>query len=133
MTAAVVVIGVSGVGVKSTAVAAARWAVPLDSAPSQLDRLARVCGGTVDTVNVGSRAPECPLLILCCVRGGPLSYKASTPDQDAELDWFSNPGDLSKRKIDHIPNSCPGLLPPLLCCQWSKFGPLRSLMDFFGW
>jgi hypothetical protein len=60
MAVTVVVIGVSGVGVKSTAVAPARWAVPLASAPSRLDRLARICGSTVDTVNVGSRAPTCP-------------------------------------------------------------------------
>jgi hypothetical protein len=52
-----VMVGVGGVGVKGTTFAAARWAVPLASAPSRLDPLARVCGGTVDTVNVGSRAP----------------------------------------------------------------------------
>jgi hypothetical protein len=39
----VVVVGVGGVGVKDTTVAAARWAVPLASAPSRSDRLARVC------------------------------------------------------------------------------------------
>jgi hypothetical protein len=60
MAAAVVVVGVDGVGVKSTTVAAARWAVPLASAPSRSDRLARVCGGTMDTVNIGSCAPACP-------------------------------------------------------------------------
>jgi hypothetical protein len=61
MTAVVVVVGVGGVGVKDTTVAVARWAVPLASAPSQSDRLARVCGGgTVDTVNIGSRALTCP-------------------------------------------------------------------------
>jgi hypothetical protein len=86
MAATVVVIGVSGVGVKSTAVAPARWAVPLASAPSRLDRLARICEGTVDTVNVSSRAPTCPLLILCCMRGGPLPYKGNVPDQGAGLD-----------------------------------------------
>jgi hypothetical protein len=57
------------------------WAVPLTSAPSRSDLVARVCGGTVGTVNVGSCAPACPpLLLLRCVRGGPLPYKASTPD-----------------------------------------------------
>jgi hypothetical protein len=86
MAAAVVVVGVDGVGVKSTTVAAARWAVPLASAPSRSDRLARVCGGTMDTVNIGSCAPACPFLILCCVRDDPLPYKISTLDQGA--DWI---------------------------------------------
>jgi hypothetical protein len=44
MTAVVVVVGVGGVGVKDTT-AVARWAVPLASAPSRSDQLARVCGG----------------------------------------------------------------------------------------
>jgi hypothetical protein len=79
MTTAVVVVGVGGVGVKGTTVAAAWWAVPLASAPSRSDRLARVCGGTVDTVNVGSRAPACPLLILCCARGGSLPQERQAP------------------------------------------------------
>jgi hypothetical protein len=60
MAAAVVVVGVGGIGVKGMTVVAARWAVFLASAPLRSDRLARVCGGTVDTVNVGSRAPTCP-------------------------------------------------------------------------
>jgi hypothetical protein len=29
----------------------------------------RVCGGTVDTMNIDSRAPMCPLLIWRCERG----------------------------------------------------------------
>jgi hypothetical protein len=40
------------------------WAVPLASAPSRSDLVARVCGGTVDTVNVGSRTPTCPPFIV---------------------------------------------------------------------
>jgi hypothetical protein len=44
MAAVVVVVGVGDVGVKGTTVAAARWAVPLASAPSRSERLARVCG-----------------------------------------------------------------------------------------
>jgi hypothetical protein len=44
MAAVVVVVGVSGVGVEDTTVVAAQWAVPLASAPSRSDRLARVCG-----------------------------------------------------------------------------------------
>jgi phage terminase large subunit-like protein len=43
MAAVMVVVGVGGGGVKGTTVAAARWAVPLASAPSRSDRLARVC------------------------------------------------------------------------------------------
>jgi hypothetical protein len=56
----VVVVGVGGVGVEDIAVAAAQWAVSLASAPSGSDRPTRVCGGTVDTVNVGSHAPRTP-------------------------------------------------------------------------
>jgi hypothetical protein len=40
------------------------WAVLLASAPSRSDLVARVCGGTVGTVNVGSRAPVCPPFIV---------------------------------------------------------------------
>jgi hypothetical protein len=84
MTAAVVVVGVSGVGVKSTTVAAARWAVPLASAPSRSDRLARVCGSIVDTVNVGSHAPAChPFNIALRERGPTATRTAGAPDQGA--------------------------------------------------
>jgi hypothetical protein len=84
MAAAVVVVGVSGVGVKGTTVAAARWVVPLASAPSRSDRLARVCGGTVDTVNVGSRAPTCPPFnIALRERGATATRMADAPDQSA--------------------------------------------------
>jgi hypothetical protein len=34
----------------------------------------------VVTMNVGSRAPACPLLLLRCARGGPLPYTACAPD-----------------------------------------------------
>jgi hypothetical protein len=51
----------------------------------------------VGTVNIGFRAP---LLILRCVRGGPLPYKARAPDQGADQNWFPNPG-------DHITNILP--------------------------
>jgi hypothetical protein len=64
------VVGVGVGGVKGTTVVVALCAVPLTSAPSRSDRLARVCGGTVDTVNVGSRAPTCPPFnIALCERG----------------------------------------------------------------
>jgi hypothetical protein len=92
------VVGVGGVGVKGTTVVAALWVVPLASAPSRSDRLARVCGGTVDTVNVGSHAPACPLLILCCIRGGPLPYKVSAPDQGANWIGFPIPVIFPKEK-----------------------------------
>jgi hypothetical protein len=82
--AATIVVGVSGIGVKGATVMAALWAVPLASAPLRSDQLARVCRGTVDTVNVGSHAPACPLLILRCARGAQLPYKACAPDQGAD-------------------------------------------------
>jgi hypothetical protein len=55
-----VVVGVGGVGVKGATVVVALWVVPLASAPSRSDRLARVCGCTVDTVNLSFRALTCP-------------------------------------------------------------------------
>jgi hypothetical protein len=84
MAVTVVVIGVGGVGVKSTTVAVARWAVPLASAPSRSNCLGRVCEGTVDTVNVGSRAPTCPPFnIALCERGITATRTAGAPDQGA--------------------------------------------------
>jgi hypothetical protein len=83
---------------------AAQWPIPLASASSRSDRLARVCGGTVDTMNVGSRAPACPLLILRCEREH-TAIQDKHHRSGRRLDWFPNPGDLFKRKRDHIPNS----------------------------
>jgi hypothetical protein len=68
----VVVVGVGGVGVDGMMVAAARWMVPLASAPLRSDRLARVCGGTMDTVNVGACAPDVPLFNIALCERGPL-------------------------------------------------------------
>jgi hypothetical protein len=79
MAAAVVIVGVGGVGVEDTTVATARWAVPLASATSRSDRFARVYGGIVDTVNISFRVPACPLLIWRCVRWAPLPQERQTP------------------------------------------------------
>jgi hypothetical protein len=98
--AATVGVGVGGVGVKGATVVAALWAVLLASTPSRSDRLARVCGDTVDTMNVDSRAPACPPFNIA------LRERRSTVIR-RRLDWFSNPGDLFKRKRDHIPNILP--------------------------
>jgi hypothetical protein len=98
MVAAVVVVGVSGIGVKSTAVAAARWAVPLASAPSRSDRLARVCGGTVDTVNVGFHAPACPLLILRYAREDHYHTRQAPPIKVRDWIGFSIPEIFPKGK-----------------------------------
>jgi hypothetical protein len=65
-------------------VATTLWALPLAAAPSRSDRLARVCGGTVDTVNVGSRAPACPLFYMAlCERGPTVTRTVGAPDQNA--------------------------------------------------
>jgi hypothetical protein len=40
-----------------------------------------------------------PLLLWCCVRGGPLPYTAGAPDQGADRIGF-----LIRRSRDHIPN-----------------------------
>jgi hypothetical protein len=53
----------------------------------------------VDTVNVSSRTPVCPLLLLRCARGGPLPYKASASDQGVNRIGFQSG--------DHIPNILP--------------------------
>jgi hypothetical protein len=80
----VVVVGVGGVGVEDTTVAVVQLAVPLASAPSRLDQLARVCGGTVDTVNVGSRAPTCPPFNMAlCEKGSTATRTTCAPDQGA--------------------------------------------------
>jgi hypothetical protein len=76
---------------KGAMVVAALWAVPFTSAPSRSNQIARVCGGTVDTVNVGSRAPVCPPFNIVLRERGPLSYKASAPDQDADRIDFPIP------------------------------------------
>jgi hypothetical protein len=73
------------------------WVVPLVSAPSRSDLVARVCGGTVGTMNVGSRATTCLILLLRYARGDSLPYKTSTPDQDTnQIDFQSG---------YHIPNT----------------------------
>jgi hypothetical protein len=101
----VVVVGVGGVGVKGATVVVALWVVPLASVPSRSDRLARLCGGTVDTVNVGSRIPACPPFNIALRERGPTAIQDKCPRLGRGLDWFPNPGDLSKRKRDHIPNT----------------------------
>jgi hypothetical protein len=107
MAAAVVVVGVSGVSVKSMAVAMARWAVPLASAPSRSDRLARVCGGTVDTVNIGSRAPACPLFNITLRERGLTAIQGKRPRSGRGTELvFQSQRSFQKEK-DHIPNILP--------------------------
>jgi hypothetical protein len=72
-------------------VVAALWAVPLASAPSRSDRIGRVCGGTVDMVNVDSRAPACTPFNIALRERSPLPYKASAPDQGADRIGFPIP------------------------------------------
>jgi hypothetical protein len=80
----VVVVGVGGVGVEDPTVAAAQWAVPLASAPSRSNQFATICGGTVGTVNIGSRAPVCPPFNMAlCERGPTATRTAGAPDQGA--------------------------------------------------
>jgi hypothetical protein len=73
----VAVVGVGGVGVEDTTVAAAELAVPLASAPSRLDQLTRICGGHCGH---GERWFPCPpLLIWRCARRGPLPQERQAP------------------------------------------------------
>jgi hypothetical protein len=68
-----------GVGVKGATVVATLWVVPLASAPSRSDQLARVCGGTMDTVNVGSRASACPPFNIALRKRGPTAIQGKRP------------------------------------------------------
>jgi hypothetical protein len=68
---------------KGATVVAVLWVVPLASAPSRSDRIVRVYGGTVDTVNVG-----------------PTTIQGKRPRSGRGLDWFPNPE-------DHIPSILP--------------------------
>jgi hypothetical protein len=56
--------------------------------------------GHCGTVNVGSYAPACPLLLLPYARGAPLSYKVSAPPIRTRIRLVSQSG-------DHILNILP--------------------------
>jgi hypothetical protein len=86
-----VVVGVGGVGVEEAMVVAALWAVPLASAPSRSDRVARVCGGIVGMVNVGSRAPTCPPFNIALRERRPTAIQGKRPRSGRGSDWFPNP------------------------------------------
>jgi hypothetical protein len=50
----------------------------------------------VGTVNVGSRAPTCPILLLRYVRGDTLPYNVSASDQDAnQIDFQSGDPEIT--------------------------------------
>jgi hypothetical protein len=87
---------------------AALWAVPLASAPSRSDRIARVCGGTVDTVNVGSRAPACPPFNIALHERGATAIQGKRPRSGRGLNWFPNPGDHIPNKEAPTPSISPG-------------------------
>jgi hypothetical protein len=55
------------------------------------DRIARVCGGTVGTVNIGSRAPVCPPFIVVLRERGHSAIQGKCPRSGRGSDWFSNP------------------------------------------
>jgi hypothetical protein len=67
------------------------WAVPLTSAPSRSDLVARVCGGTVGTVNVGSCAAACPLYYCYAAREGAHCHTRQAPPIRARIGLVSNP------------------------------------------
>jgi hypothetical protein len=69
----------------------ARWTNPLASAPSWSVLVARVCGGTVGTVNVGSRAPTCPPFIVALRERGPTAIHGKHPRSGRGSDRFPNP------------------------------------------
>jgi hypothetical protein len=73
------------------------WAVPLASAPSRSDLVARVCGGTVV-----HRALTCPPFIIALRERGPTVIQVKRPRSGRESDWFP-----IRRSGDHIPNILP--------------------------
>jgi hypothetical protein len=74
----------------------------------------------VGTANVGSRAPDYPLLLWRCVRGGPLSYTAGAPDQGADRIGFP-----IRRSGDHIPNIVLKLKVVLVFAKYSNQNLLK--------
>jgi hypothetical protein len=84
MAAAVVVVGVGGVGVEDTTVAAMQWAIPLASAPSRSDRLARVCGGHCGYGKCWFPCPGVPPFNMALCERGPIETRMTgAPDQGA--------------------------------------------------
>jgi hypothetical protein len=65
----------------------AQWVVLLASAPSRSDRIARVCGGTVGTVNIGFRAP----FIVTLRERGSTVIQGKRLRSERGSDWFLNP------------------------------------------
>jgi hypothetical protein len=72
-------------------------------------------------MNVGSRAPACPPFNIALRERGPTAIQDKRPRSGHGLDWFSNPGDLSKRKRDHIPNRRqPARMAPRIIMRWPQ-------------
>jgi hypothetical protein len=59
----------------------------------------------VDTMNIGSRALTCPPFNIALRERRLTGIQVKRPRSRRGLNWFPNPGDLSKRKRDHIPNN----------------------------
>jgi hypothetical protein len=51
----------------------------------------RVCGGTVGTVNIGSRAPACPPFNVALHERGSTVIQDKRPRSGRRSDWFLNP------------------------------------------
>jgi hypothetical protein len=81
--------------------ASTQWGFPLASASMGSDRL-----GFVGSP-VGLRAPTTPSLFMWRCAKGDTAIHDKRPRFGRRLDWFSNFGDLSKRKGDHISNILP--------------------------
>jgi hypothetical protein len=101
MAAAVVVIGVDGVGVEDTTVVVAQWAVPLASAPHGINP-SRVCGESCSTTTVGLCAPVTPLYLCGAARRGTHCYTLQAPRPRRKQNWFPNFGDIFKERRSHF-------------------------------
>jgi hypothetical protein len=63
---------------------------PIPSLQRPFDRsyVVRVCGGTVGTMNVGSRAPACPPFIVALRERGPTAIHGRRPRSGRGSDRF---------------------------------------------
>jgi hypothetical protein len=81
------------VGVRESLVGCRRRGEPIPSLQRPFDRsyVVRVCGGTVGTTNIGSRAPACPPFIVVLRERGPTAIHDRRPRSGRGSDWFPDP------------------------------------------
>jgi hypothetical protein len=82
-----------GVESRRSPVGCRRRGESIPSLQRPLDRsyVVRVCGGTVDTANVGSHAPACPPFIVALRERGPTAIHGRRPRSERGSDRFPDP------------------------------------------